>query len=86
MEGDGNKVQIYTGGKSAVITYLFSITFVTGGQKQTMDGRDMLFLVKTGRKWQVVAGQFSPDPKGSRRHFRCQINSIACVNKKPDRY
>jgi ketosteroid isomerase-like protein len=58
-------VQIYAGGKSAVVTYLFSITFVMGGQKQTMRGRDMFFLVKEGRKWRVVADQFSPEPVNS---------------------
>jgi len=56
-----HKVQVYAGGKSAVVTYLFSITFVIGGQKQTMRGRDMFFLVKEGRKWLVVADQFSPE-------------------------
>jgi hypothetical protein len=58
-------VQIYAGGKSAVVTYLFSITFVMGGQKQTMHGRDMFFLVKERRKWRVVADQFSPEPMRS---------------------
>jgi hypothetical protein len=60
-ETDHN-VQIYTGGKSAVVTYFFSITFELGGQKQTMRGRDMFFLVKERRKWVVVADQFSPEP------------------------
>jgi len=55
-------VQVYAGGKTAVVTYLFSITFVIGGQKVTMKGRDMFFLVKEGRKWLVVADQFSPEP------------------------
>jgi hypothetical protein len=55
-------VQVYTGGKSAVVTYLFTITFVTGAQKQTLQGRDMFLLVKEGRKWQVIADQFSPEP------------------------
>jgi ketosteroid isomerase-like protein len=57
-----HKVQVSAGGKSAVVTYLFSITFVTGTKKQTMQGRDMLFLVKEGRKWLVVADQFSTEP------------------------
>ena len=57
-----HKVQIYAGGKSAVVTYFFSITFVMGGQKLTMRGRDMFFLVKERRKWLVVANQFSPEP------------------------
>jgi ketosteroid isomerase-like protein len=55
-------VQVYAGGKSAVVTYLFSITFALGTQKQTMRGRDMFFLVKEGRKWLVAADQFSPEP------------------------
>ncbi|NMB79506.1 MAG: nuclear transport factor 2 family protein [Methanomicrobiales archaeon] len=55
-------VQEYAGGKSAVVTYLFTITFVMGGTKQTMRGRDMFFLVKEGRKWLVAADQFSPEP------------------------
>jgi hypothetical protein len=56
------KVQLYAGGKSAVVTYFFSITFAMGTQKQTMKGRDMFFLVKEGRKWLVAADQFSPEP------------------------
>ena len=57
-----HKVQIYAGGKSAVVTYFFSITFMMGGQKLTMQGRDMFFLIKERRKWLVVADQFSPEP------------------------
>jgi hypothetical protein len=57
-----HKVQIYAGRKSAVVTYLFSIMFVMGGQKMTLRGRDMFFLVKEGRKWLIVADQFSPEP------------------------
>jgi ketosteroid isomerase-like protein len=57
-----HKVQIYAGGKCAVVTYLFSITFAMGGQKLTMQGRDMFFLVKEGRMWLVAAEQFSPEP------------------------
>jgi ketosteroid isomerase-like protein len=45
-----------------MVTDLFSITFVIGGQKQTMQGRDMFLLVKEGRDWLVVADQFSPEP------------------------
>jgi ketosteroid isomerase-like protein len=59
-----HKVQIYAGGKSAVATYFFSITFAIGGQKQIMNGRDMFFLVKEGRRWLVAADQFSPEPPG----------------------
>jgi ketosteroid isomerase-like protein len=55
-------VQLYAGGKCAVVTYFFSITFAMGTAKQTMQGRDMFFLVKEGRKWLVAADQFSPEP------------------------
>jgi len=57
-----HKVRIYAGGRCAVVTYLFSITFTMGIVKQTMLGRDMFFLVKEGLKWLVVADQFSPEP------------------------
>jgi hypothetical protein len=56
-------VQLYAGGKSAVVTYFFSITCAMGTAKQTMQGRDMLFLVKEVRKWLVAADQFSPEPR-----------------------
>ena len=55
-------VQVYASGACAVVTYLFSITFETGGQVQAMKGRDMFFLVKEGERWLVAADQFSPEP------------------------
>lgn len=58
----GHRVQLYAGGKCAVVTYLFTITFAMGPVKQTMQGRDMFFLVKEGRRWLVAADQFSPEP------------------------
>jgi ketosteroid isomerase-like protein len=57
-----HKVQLYAGGKCAVVTNFFSITFAMGTVKQTMQGRDMYFLVKEGRRWLVTADQFSPEP------------------------
>jgi ketosteroid isomerase-like protein len=60
-----HKVQLYSRGKCAVVTYFFSITFALGAQKQTMQGRDMFFLVRKGRRWLVVADQFSPEPVGA---------------------
>jgi hypothetical protein len=57
-----HKVQIDNSGKSAMVTYFFSTTFAMGVQKLTQQGRDMFFLVKEGRKWLVVANQFSPEP------------------------
>jgi ketosteroid isomerase-like protein len=56
------RVQLYNGDRSAVATYLFSITFSMDGQVQTMRGRDMFFLIKEGQHWLVVADQFSPEP------------------------
>ena len=56
------KVQLYAGGKCAVVTYFFLITFAMGTQTQTMKGRDMFFLVKEGKKWLIAADQFSPEP------------------------
>jgi ketosteroid isomerase-like protein len=58
----GHNVQLYASGKCAVVTYFFSITFAISTEKQTMEGRDMFFLVKEGRKWLVAADQFSPEP------------------------
>lgn len=58
----GHLVRHFTGGKSAVVTYLFSVTFTIDDKKQTMQGRDMFFLVKEGRRWLVVAQQFSEEP------------------------
>jgi ketosteroid isomerase-like protein len=57
-----HRVQLYAGGKSAVVTYLFSITFAMGGQEMAMKGRDMFFLVREEDRWLVVADQFSPEP------------------------
>lgn len=57
-----HRVQVYCRGRAAVVTYLFSITFALGGEKQILRGRDMLFLVKEGRRWLVTADQFSPEP------------------------
>ncbi len=60
----GHRVQVYASGACAVVTYLFSITFETGGQARAMKGRDMFFLVKEGGRWLVAADQFSPEPPG----------------------
>lgn len=58
-----HEVRIYAGGKCAVVTYFFSITFACGTNTTTMQGRDMFFLVKEGRRWLVAADQFSPEPQ-----------------------
>lgn len=59
-----HKVRVYAGGKCAVVTYFFAITFAPGTEKQTMQGRDMFLVVKEARKWLVAADQFSPEPPG----------------------
>jgi hypothetical protein len=56
------RVRIHASGSSAVVTYLFTISFTMGGQPVTMKGRDMLFLIRDVRQWLVVADQFSPEP------------------------
>jgi len=56
------KIHLYLGGRSAVATYFFTITFTMGGITQTMKGRDLFFLIKEGEQWIVVADQFSPEP------------------------
>jgi hypothetical protein len=55
-------VQIYPWGKAAFVTYLFAVTFTMDDQKQAMQGQDMFFLVREGRKWLVAPDQFSPKP------------------------
>jgi ketosteroid isomerase-like protein len=57
-----HRVEIFAGGRCSVVTYYFTIDFTLGGARQTMQGRDMFFLVKEGRTWLVVADQYSPEP------------------------
>lgn len=61
----GHKVQIFAGGKAALVTYLFSVALTMDGQDMAMQGRDMFFLVKEGRKWLVAGQQFSEEPGGA---------------------
>ncbi|NLD57780.1 MAG: nuclear transport factor 2 family protein [Methanomicrobiales archaeon] len=61
----GHRVQVFSGGKAAVVTYLFSVFLSMGGQDMAMQGRDMFFLVKEGRKWLVAGQQFSEEPGGA---------------------
>jgi ketosteroid isomerase-like protein len=58
----GHRIQTYADGRCAVVTYLFTIRFAMAGQSMTMQGRDMLFLVKEENRWLVAADQFSPEP------------------------
>jgi hypothetical protein len=61
-EETDHQVRFYAADLSAVVTYFFTIRFETGGQEHVMRGRDMFFLTRTGRRWLVVADQFSPEP------------------------
>ena len=56
------KVQIYGGGKFAVVTYYYEMSVEMGGQTINLGGRDMFVLVKEDDRWQVVADQFSSYP------------------------
>lgn len=55
-------VEVFAGGWCSVVTYFFTIDFTMGGIRQTMQGRDMFFLVKEGKRWLVAADQYSPEP------------------------
>jgi len=57
-----HKIQFFAEGRCCVATYFFTIEFTMSGVRQTMKGRDMFFLVREGKKWLVVADQFSPEP------------------------
>lgn len=59
------RIRLHGSGSSAVVTYLFTISFTMAGQPVTMTGRDMFFLVKEAGRWLVAADQFSPEPFGS---------------------
>lgn len=61
-EESDHKVELFAGGQCAVATYFFTIDFTLGGVRQTMQGRDMFFLVKEGKMWLVAADQYSPEP------------------------
>jgi len=56
------KIQVYSNGESAVVTYYFDMSFDIGGQTIKMGGRDMFMLVNENGKWRVIADQFSPYP------------------------
>lgn len=57
-----HKVDVFAGGRCSVVSYFFTIDFTMGGIRQTMQGRDMFFLVKEGKTWLVAADQYSPEP------------------------
>jgi len=55
-------VQLYAGGKCAIVTYYFDMAFEVGGRHVEMGGRDMLTLVEEDGRFWAVADQFSPYP------------------------
>ena len=54
------KVQIF--GNTAIVTYVFSMSFDIRGQTVALRGRDMFVLVKEEGRWWAVADQFSAMP------------------------
>jgi hypothetical protein len=55
-------VRLYGGGRFAVVTYYFDMTFEMGGRTVRSAGRDMFALVLEDGRWLAVADQFSPFP------------------------
>lgn len=53
---------IHVYGDSAVVAYYFDMSFDLGGKTINLEGRDMFFFVKEGKRWWAVADQFSPNP------------------------
>ena len=56
------RIDLYGGGRFAVVTYYFDMAFETGGRTVQMGGRDMFSLVEEDGRWWAVADQFSPYP------------------------
>lgn len=59
------EVALFGGGKLAVVTYYYDISFVltATGREVHESGRDMFILVEEDGRWWVVADQFSRFPK-----------------------
>jgi len=55
-------VQLYNGGKSAVVTYYWEISTENNDRNFISKGRDMFVFVKEDEKWLAIADQFSPEP------------------------
>jgi hypothetical protein len=52
------RIDVYNGGKTAIVTYKYHITYQSGGQSMTAHGRDMYVLVEESGRWWAVADQF----------------------------
>lgn len=57
------KIQLYSDGKLAVVTYYYDMSYEMSGKTINTGGRDMFILANENGKWWVVADQFSPYPK-----------------------
>ena len=55
-------IQVYGGGKFAVVTYVYDMEYLEGGRTIATAGHDMYALVNEGGRWLVVAQQFQPLP------------------------
>jgi len=53
-------VRLYCGGRCAVVTYYYDISFEMGGRSIKTGGRDMFVLINETGRWWVVADHFSP--------------------------
>ncbi len=54
-------VQIF--GNAAVVSYYYELACEIRGETAVLAGRDLLFLVKEGARWLVIADQFSEYPE-----------------------
>jgi ketosteroid isomerase-like protein len=59
------RVDLYDGGRVAVVTYYYEMDAEIGGQRMLLPGRDMLTLIREDGRWWAVADQFSPYPGGT---------------------
>jgi hypothetical protein len=55
-------VQVYGGGRFAVVTFVYDMEYVEGGRAIATAGHDLYALVSEGGRWLVVAQQFQPLP------------------------
>lgn len=57
------KVRLF--GDAAIVSYYYELECDLHGQRTTLAGRDLFFMVKEEGRWLAVADQFSGYPQGS---------------------
>ena len=55
-------IRVHGGGRFAVVTYYFDMSYEMNGKFIEMNGRDMFVMLKENDKWYAVADEFSPIP------------------------